>query len=317
MNIVVLDGYTLNPGDLSWAELKSLGDCAIHERTPSGEVLPRAANAEILLTNKTAITREHLSALPRLQYIGVLATGTNVVDLAAARERGIPVTNVPAYATASVAQLTFALLLELTLHAGHHSLSVHRGRWSRSPDFCYWERPLVEIAGLTLGLVGFGNIGRAVARIALACGMNVRVNVRRPPAEPPAGVRFADLETVFRQSDAVSLHCPLTSETRHLVNAERLGWMKRSAFLINTGRGPLVDEAALAEALNSGRLAGAGLDVLSVEPPPADNPLLHAKNCIITPHFGWATFAARRRLMQVAVDNVRAFLQGQAQNVVN
>ncbi len=317
MNIVVLDGHTLNPGDLSWDELKALGPCAIHARTPPGEVLSRAAGAEVILTNKTVLTREHLANLPRLKYIGVLATGTNVVDLAAARERGITVTNVPAYATASVAQLTFALLLELTLHAGHHSLSVHRGDWARRQDFCYWERPLVEVAGRTLGLIGFGSIGRAVAQIALACGMNVLVNVRQPRTDALAGVRFANLEAVFRESDVLSLHCPLTAETRHLVNAERLGWMKPGAFLINTARGPLVDEAALAEALDSGRIAGAGLDVLSVEPPPADNPLLHARNCIITPHLGWATLAARTRLMQAAVENVRAFLNGKPQNVVN
>lgn len=317
MNIVVLDGYTLNPGDLSWAELKSLGDCEIFERTAPNETPARSAKAEIILTNKTALTREHLQSLPRLKYIGVLATGTNVVDLAAARERGIPVTNVPAYATASVAQLTFALLLELALHAGQHSESVRRGNWTRSKDFCYWERPLVELTGLTLGLVGFGNIARAVARMALAFEMKVVVCARRQPADLPPGIRFADLEAVFRHSDAVSLHCPLTAETRNLVNAQRLAWMKSNAFLINTGRGPLVDEAALAQALNSGRIAGAGLDVLSVEPPPADNPLLQAKNCILTPHFGWATFAARSRLMKVAVENVRAFLQGKSRNVVN
>jgi glycerate dehydrogenase len=317
MNIVVLDGHTLNPGDLSWEELKSLGDCDVFERTTPEETLPRSARAEIILTNKTVLTREHIQALASLKYIGVLATGTNVVDLAAARERGIPVTNVPAYATASVAQLTFALLLELALHAGQHSESVRRGNWTRSKDFCYWEQPLTELSGLTLGLVGFGNIGRAVARMALAFEMKIVVCARRRPADLPQGVRFADLETVFRESDAVSLHCPLTAETKQLVNAQRLAWMKPGAFLINTGRGPLVDEAALAEALNSGRIAGAGLDVLSAEPPPADNPLLRAKNCILTPHFGWATFAARSRLMKVAVENIRAFLQGKPRNVVN
>jgi glycerate dehydrogenase len=317
MKIVVLDGHTLNPGDLSWQELRSLGDCEIHDRTASAEVLARAANAEIVLTNKTVLTRDLIAALPRLRYIGVLATGTNVVDLAAARERGIPVTNVPAYATPSVAQLTFAFLLELTLHVGHHAQTVREGRWTRSEDFCYWDRPLVELAGLTLGIVGFGSIGRAVAGIARAFGMNVLVNdCRRPPALPP-DLAFVDLETLFRQSDVVSLHCPLTEETRHLVNAERLAWMKPTAFLLNTGRGPLVDEAALAAALNSGRIAGAGLDVLSAEPPPPDNPLLGAKNCLITPHIAWATAAARERLMNVAVENVRAFLAGRSQNVVN
>ncbi len=316
MKIVVLDGYALNPGDLTWDQITALGDCVIHERTAPAEILERAAGAEILLTNKTVLAREHFSALPKLRYVGVLATGTNVVDLAAARERGVTVTNVPAYATASVAQLTFAMLLEWAWHAGGHSRSVHAGGWTRSRDFCYWEHPLVELSGLTLGLVGFGNIGQAVARLALACDMRVLAYVRRP-GQPPAGVQFTDLETVFRQGDAVSLHCPLTPETRHLINAERIDWMKPGAFLINTGRGPLVDEAALAAALNSGRLAGAGLDVLSTEPPPADNPLLTAKNCIITPHIGWATRAARTRLMKTVADNLQAFLAGRPQNVVS
>jgi glycerate dehydrogenase len=317
MKIVVLDGYTLNPGDLGWNELQALGDCDIYERTPPAEVLARAHGAAIVLTNKTVLGREQIEHLPGLKYVGVLATGTNVVDPAAARARNIVVTNVPAYATASVAQLTFALLLELTLHAGAHSESVRRGDWSRSRDFCYWNHPLVEIAGLTMGLIGLGTIGQAVARIALAHEMKVLACARRPRSETPAGVRFAELEALLRGSDVVSLHCPLTQETKHLINAQRLAWMKPGAFLINTGRGPLVDERALADALNSGRLAGAGVDVLSVEPPPSDNPLLQAKNCIITPHLGWATLAARKRLMKVAVENVRAFLNGRPQNVVN
>jgi glycerate dehydrogenase len=269
------------------------------------------------LTNKTNLTRDHIRQLPKLRYIGVLATGTNVVDLSAARERGIPVTNVPAYAAPSVAQHTFALLLELTSHVGLHSQSVRDGDWTRSKDFCYWERPLIELAGLTLGVVGFGNIARSVARIAVGFDMKVLACVRRPPLIAPEGIRFADLETVFRSSDVLSLHCPLTPETKHLINAERLGWLKRSAFLINTARGPLVDEAALAQALNEDRLAGAGLDVLSIEPPTAANPLFRAKNCIITPHIAWATSAARLRLMKVAAENVRAFLNGTPQNVVN
>ncbi|MBC8095042.1 MAG: D-2-hydroxyacid dehydrogenase, partial [Akkermansiaceae bacterium] len=252
----------------------------------------------------------------KLKYIGVLATGTNVIDLAAARARGISVTNVPAYATNSVAQLTFALLLELTLHVGQHSDSVRNGDWSRSQDFCYSRTPLIELSGLTLGLVGFGSIAQAVARIGSAFGMQVIATVRRPRADE-SGVRFVDAEKVFRESDVLSLHCPLTPETKHLINAERLGWMKPTAFLINTGRGPLIDEAALAAALNACRIAGAGLDVLSVEPPAADNPLLTAKNCLITPHVGWATHAARARLMRVAVENVRSFLAGKPQNVVN
>jgi glycerate dehydrogenase len=317
MNIVVLDGYTLNPGDLSWNALEQLGSCTVHDRNSPTEVLSRSSNAEIILTNKTVLNREQILQLPRLKYIGVLATGTNVVDLASARERGIPVTNVPAYATSSVAQLTFALLLELTLRCGLHSDSVRRGDWTRSKDFCYWQVPLVELAGLTMGLVGFGNIAQSVARIASAFGMNVIVTARRSQPNTPAGISFVDLESIFRRSDVVSLHCPLNAETKHLINASRLGWMKPTAYLINTGRGLLIDEPALAAALNSERIAGAGLDVLSTEPPSADNPLLQAKNCIVTPHIGWATLAARARLMKVAVENVRAFLNGAPQNVVN
>lgn len=315
MTIVVLDGYTLNPGDLSWEDLKSLGACEIHDRTPPAEVVRRASAAEILLTNKTPVTREHISHLPKLRYIGVLATGTNIVDLAAARERNIPVTNVPGYGARSVAQMTLALLLELTQHVGLHSQSVREGKWTRSPDWCYWEKPLIELDGLTIGIVGFGNIGRAVSELAGAFGMKVLAfNPKPKPA--PTFVRFVPLETLFRESDIISLHCPLTPETRNLVNADRLAWMKPTAFLINTSRGPLVDEAALGEALNSGRIAGAGLDVLSVEPPPETNPLLHAKNCIVTPHIAWAARAARERLMKTAVENIRAFLAGKPQNVV-
>jgi glycerate dehydrogenase len=316
MNIVVLDGLTLNPGDLSWDALRELGHCEIHDRTPPAEILHRAANAEVILTNKAVLTRADLDHLPKLKYIGVLATGTNVVDLAAARERGIPVTNVPAYSTPSVVQATFALLLELTHQVGHHADGVRAGRWAASPDFSYCDFPLVELAGLTLGIVGFGRIGRAVADVAGAFGMNVLVHNPSPKSAPP-NVRFGELETLFRESDVVTLHCPLTAQTKNLVNAQRLGTMKSTAFLLNTSRGPLVDERALAEALNEGKIAGAGLDVLSVEPPPADHPLLRARNCIITPHNAWATGAARARLMRVAVENVRAFLVGQPQNVVN
>lgn len=316
MNIVVLDGFTLNPGDLSWNELKALGTCAIYDRTPPPQVSARAAGAEIVLTNKTVITREHLQVLPELKYIGVLATGTNVVDLAAARERHIPVTNVPAYSTASVAQATFALLLELAHRIGHHSQTVREGQWTRCPDFCYWDFPLIELAGLTMGLVGFGRIGQTVAGLAHAFGLKVLVHTASARPAPPF-VEFVDLETLFRQSDVVSLHCPLTPKTKHLVSAERLSWMKSSAFLLNTSRGLLVDETALAGALDRGKIAGAGLDVLSVEPPPMDNPLLGAKNCIITPHNAWGTHAARTRLLRIAADNLRAFLGGKLRNVVN
>ena len=316
MKIVVLDGYTLNPGDLSWDELKALGECKIHDRTPADEVVDRAVGADIVLTNKTPVTRESILALPKLQYIGVLATGYNIVDAIAARERGIPVANVPTYGTNSVAQHTFALLLELTQHAGHHARTVHDARWTKSPDFCYWDHPLVELDGLTMGIVGYGRIGRAVADLALAFGMKVLVNSRSTPREIAANVRPVELDALLGESDVVSLHCPLTPETRHLVNAQRLGLMKSAAFLLNTSRGPLIDEAALADALNAGRIAGAGLDVLSAEPPPSSNPLLGAKNCLITPHIAWASRAARARLMQVAVANVRAFIAGKPQNVV-
>jgi glycerate dehydrogenase len=316
MNIVILDGFTLNPGDLGWDELKALGPCAIYDRTPPAEVQRRAAEAEVVLTNKTVLATDTIRELPRLKYIGVLATGTNVVDLAAARARGIPVTNVPTYGTKSVAQMTFALLLELAHHTGHHAQTVREGRWARSTDWCYWDFPLIELDGLTMGLVGLGRIGRAVSELANAFGM--KVIAYDPITGPaPAFVRLVELDTLFRESDVVSLHCPLTAENANLVDASRLRLMKPAAFLLNTSRGPLVDQQALAEALNSGRIAGAAMDVLVKEPPPADNPLLTARNCILTPHLAWATRAARDRLMKVAVANVRAFLQGKPQNVVN
>ncbi len=316
MKICVLDGFTLNPGDLNWDELHQLGPCEIHDRTPSAEINLRAGAAEIVLTNKTPLTREMLAALPKLKYVGVLATGTNVVDLVAARERNIVVTNVPAYGSRSVAQATMALLLELTNHVGYHAQRVRDGKWTRAKDWCFWDSPLVELDGLTLGIVGYGRIGAQVAEIAHALGMKV---IAYSPSQKTvsAFVTFVELETLFRTSDVVSLHCPLTPLTQKLVNAKRLDWMKPSAFLLNTSRGPLVDEIALADALNSGRLAGAGLDVLSVEPPPENNPLLQSKNCLITPHNAWGTRAARLRLMGVAVENVRAFIAGKPQNVVN
>jgi glycerate dehydrogenase len=314
--IVVLDGYTLNPGDLSWDNLHALGECQIYDRTLPSEVRNRAIGANIVLTNKTVLCRDVIQRLPGLKYVGVLATGYNVVDTIAARERGIPVTNVPAYGTASVAQLTFALILELTHHVGHHADTVRMGRWSASPDFCYWDHPLVELHGMIFGIIGFGNIGQAVARIGQALGMTILTATHRNvPAD--SGVTKVDLDTLFRQSDIVSLHCPLTTENQGLINAQRLALMKPTAFLINTSRGPLVVEADLADALNSGRLAGAGVDVLSLEPPRSDNPLLQANNCLITPHFAWATYAARKRLLNTAVENVRAFLGGHPTNVIN
>jgi glycerate dehydrogenase len=261
------------------------------------------------LTNKTPLGADTLAQLPDLRYIGVLATGYNVIDVAAARARGVAVANIPTYGTASVAQHVFALLLELTQHAGRHAQTVRDGAWARSPDWCYWEAPLIELAGLTLGIVGSGRIGQATGRIGEAFGMKVRYARR--------GGGRAELEEVLRTADVISLHCPLTEDTRHLVNATTLGWMKPTTFLINTSRGPLIDEPALAEALNTGRLAGAGLDVLSAEPPPAGHPLFSARNCLITPHIAWATHAARSRLLATAVANVRAFLTGRPQNVVN
>jgi glycerate dehydrogenase len=316
MHIIILDGHTLNPGDLSWSALESLGSCTIHDRTPPELVVERAREAEILFTNKVVLGRAELVQMPRLRYIGVLATGYNVVDVAAARELGIVVSNIPTYGTRSVAQMTFALLLELTQHVGHHAQTVRDGRWTQSEDFCYWDFPLVELEGLTLGLVGFGRIGRAVAEVALAFGMKVIAHDAFAPAAAVTGVAMVDIEALFRQSDVVSLHCPLTADNKGLVNSARLNLMKPSAFLINTSRGPLVNEADLAAALNAGRIAGAGLDVLAVEPPLADNPLLTAKNCLITPHIAWATVAARRRLMGIAVDNLRAFLAGAPTNTV-
>lgn len=314
MRIVVLDGYTLNPGDLSWGRLEALGDCTVYDRTLPHEVLGRARGADVLLTNKTVLDGTTLEALPDLRYIGVLATGVNVVDVAAARWRDIVVTNVPGYGTPSVAQATFALLLELTNQVGHHNQAVREGRWASSPDFCFWDRPLVELSGRTMGIVGFGAIGQAVARIAQAFGMTVLVHT--PTQRSASGVRFVALDMLLAESDVVSLHCPLTAATQRLINAERLDRMKPTAFLLNTSRGPLVDEAALAWALNEDRLAGAALDVLEAEPPSVDNPLLTAKNCILTPHIAWATLAARRRLLDAVVDNLQAFLDGLPVNAV-
>jgi glycerate dehydrogenase len=313
MRITILDGHTTNPGDLSWEPLHAFGDCAVHDRSAAAEIVPRAAGADVVLTNKTPLTRETIAALPQLKCIGVLATGYNVVDVAAARARSIPVCNVPEYGTPNVAQATFALLLELTNRVGRHAELVRAGRWSSCPDFCFWEGELVELAGLTLGVVGYGRIGRAVATIGRAFGMRI-LAWRRSPGDDPECV---GLDRLLRESDVVSLHCPLTAEMERLVNAATLATMKPTAFLVNTARGGLVDEAALAAALDAGRLAGAGLDVLAVEPPAISNPLLAARNCIITPHVAWATREARRRLIEITADNVRAFVAGTPRNVVN
>jgi glycerate dehydrogenase len=321
MKIVVLDGYTLNPGDIDWSPLDGLGELFVYDRTPPDQVVERSLGAEIVLTNKVILDDEIVGALPDLRYIGVTATGYNVVDLQAARTRGIAVTNVPAYSTPAVVEMVFALLLELARGAGHHARLVREGRWSASADFCFQDRPQIELSGRTLGVVGFGAIGRGVARVAEAFGLEVLIHTRHPEKyrkEPGSeDLRFVELDELFRSSDIVSLHCPLTQETQGMVDARRLSMMKRSAYLINTGRGPLVDEAALAEALDAGTIAGAGLDVLSVEPPPRGNPLLSARNCVITPHIAWATRASRERLLKVAAQNVEAFLSGRRQNVVS
>jgi glycerate dehydrogenase len=317
MQIVVLDGFTLNPGDLSWEALSALGDCMIHDRTAPEEVLLRARDAGAVLTNKTPLSRDTIAALPRLRYIGVLATGYNIVDVDAARERRIPVTNVPAYGTMSVAQTVFAHLFNLTHRMGHHTAAVREGAWTLCKDWSFADAPLVEVSGLTMGIIGLGRIGTAVARAAAAFGMTVLAYDPSHTGDTPPGVRMASLEDVFSLSDVLTLHCPLTPSTRGIVNRTRLAMMKPTAFLINTSRGPLVDEEALAETLNAGALAGAGLDVLALEPPPADNPLLRARNCYITPHIAWASTAARKRLMAEVAENLAAFIRGERRNVVN
>jgi len=316
MLLVLLDGYTLNPGDLSWAALEALGPCAIYDRSRPEEVVSRAQDADMLLINKVAMTAAVIDQLPRLRYIGLLATGYNCVDLEAARRRGIVVTNVPAYGTSAVSQMVFAHLLNMTNRVADHAHGAAAGRWSTAPDWCYWDQPQWELAGRTLGVVGLGRIGRATAAIGRALGMQV-IACNDPPLAAEEGFEMVDMDTLFRRSDVVSLHCPLTPQTDRLVNRQRLELMKPTALLINTSRGGLVDEAALAAALNAGRIAGAGLDVLQTEPPPADHPLLHARNCWITPHIAWATQSARQRLLSIVVDNVRAFLAGHPQNVVS
>lgn len=318
MRIVVLDAYTINPGDLSWKDLEDLGQCTIYDRTAPNEVFNRAKDAAIVLTNKTFLDKHTIESLPLLRYVGVIATGYNVVSIEAAKPRKIVVTNVPAYGTPSVVQATFALLLELTNQVGYHDRTVHEGHWNNSIDFCYWDRPLIELSGLTMGIIGFGTIGKAVANIARAFGMKVLVHTREQEnSQRLSEPEFCDLEDIFARSDVLTLHCALTPDTHQLVNAERLSLMKSSAFLLNTGRGPIIDETALAQALDSGQIAGAGLDVLSVEPPSNGNPLLNCRNCIITPHIAWATLAARKRLLDSAIHNVRAYLDGHPVNTVN
>ncbi len=315
MKIVVTDGYTSNPGDQSWDGFEEFGELTVYDRTSPEDVVARCQDAEIIITNKVVLDRNVLERLPKLRYIGVIATGYNVVDLDYTRERGIVVTNIPNYCTNSVAQIVFAHMMELARRVGHHSDTVKQGKWKDCPDFCYWDFTQVELTGKTMGLIGCGNIGRAVAKIAQALDMRV-IAYDLYPSETP-GIEFVDQETVLREADVVSLHCPLTPENEGFVNSETLAKMKATAFLINTGRGPLVNEADLAQALKDGVIAGAGLDVLCVEPPETDNPLFDAPNCFITPHIAWASHESRARLLGIACDNIRAFLDGKAVNVVN
>lgn len=317
MKIVILDAYTANPGDLSWGSLKELGEVTVYERTRREEIAGRAADADIVLTNKVVMDREMMALLPRLKYIGVLATGYNVVDIEAARERDIIVTNVPAYSTESVAQTVFAHLLTVTNRTEHYAQQNRLGRWAENRDFCYWDTELTELAGKTMGIVGLGHIGRRVAEIALAFGMQVKAMTSKKAEELPAGIQKAELQSLLASADVVSLHCPLTEGTKHLIHRETLRLMKPSAILINTGRGPLVDDEALAEALNEGRLRAYCADVVTEEPPKADHPLLHAPNAFITPHIAWATVEARKRLLQTAIGNVEAFVNGHPVNVVS
>lgn len=316
MKIIVLDGYGLNPGDLTWEGFEELGELTVYDRTSPSELLERAAGAEALVTNKTLITSENMDALPDLKYIGVLATGYNVVDIDAAKARGIVVTNIPAYSTASVAQMVFAHILNITQRVGYYADENKQGRWTKNADFCYWDTHLVELQGKKMGIVGFGNIGQATARIAQAFGMEVCVYSSKPQFALPSGIKKMELDELFGECDVVSLHCPLTPDTKEMVNAERLSKMKPNAILINTGRGPLINEQDLADALNEGKIAAAGLDVLSVEPSVEGNPLLGARNCFITPHIAWATLEARTRLMDIAVQNLKSYQKGQIVNNV-
>ncbi|MGM9812779.1 MAG: D-2-hydroxyacid dehydrogenase [Muribaculaceae bacterium] len=314
MKIVILDGFTTNGGDLSWNGISELGDLTIYDRTAPGEVVDRCLGAEAVLTNKVIITDEVMQALPQLKYIGVMATGYNVVDIDAARRRGIVVTNVPAYSTPSVAQMVFAHLLNITNQVALHDRQVHEGRWAGNQDFCFYSAPLIELAGKQMGIVGLGQTGSAVAKIALALGMRVMAFTSKPQESLPEGIIKGSLDEMFATSDVVSLHCPLTPDTKHIVNAARLATMKPSAIVINTGRGPLVNEQDLADALNNGTIAAAAVDVLSPEPPAADNPLLSARNCHITPHIAWASQAARARLIDTLTSNLKGYING---NVVN
>ncbi len=318
MKIVVLDGHTENPGDLSWDGLAALGELTVYDRTPADLVVSRIGDAEIVYTNKTPLTRQTLSACPALKFIGVLATGYNIVDIEAARERGIVVTNVPTYGTAAVAQFAIAMLLEICHHYAHHSEAVHAGRWENSPDWCFWDYPLIELAGKTMGIIGYGRIGQATGRIARAMGMRILAFDAHPdPSLESEDCRYVELDELLANSDVIALHCPLFPETEGIINKDTIAKMKDGVILLNNSRGQLIVERDLADALNSGKVYAAGLDVVSTEPIRADNPLLRAKNCFISPHISWATKESRSRLMAIAVENLRSYLAGTPINVVN
>lgn len=319
MKIVVLDGYAGNPGDLSWDAMGNLGELTVYDRTPADPdlVIERIGDAEIVFTNKTPLSRQILTACPNLKFVGILATGYNIVDVDTAKELGIPVCNVPGYSTDAVAQMTLALLLEICHHVAHHSQQVHAGQWSSARDFCFWDYPLIELAGKTMGIVGFGSIGRKVGTLAKCLGMKVLATGSRPTEEGKAIGEYVDLDTLLRESDVISLHCPLFPENREMINKDSIAKMKDGAILLNTARGALIVEQDVADALNSGKLYAAGMDVAAVEPLPATSPLIGAKNCIMTPHIAWATKEARQRLMDIAVHNLESFLAGKPENVVN
>jgi len=317
MKIVILDGYTENPGDLSWSALEALGQLTVYDRTPAAEIISRIGDADIVYTNKTPISRETMDACPNIKMISVLATGYNIVDVDAAREKGIPVTNIPSYGTEAVSQFAIALLLEICHHIGHHNNAVREGRWAANADWCFWDYPLIELAGKTMGIIGFGRIGQATGRTAKALGMHVIANDSFETDSGREIAQYVDLETLLRTADVISLHCPLLPDTKDIINSANIAKMKDGVIIINNSRGGLIVEQDLAEALNSGKVYAAGLDVVSTEPMDPANPLLQAKNCIITPHISWAAKESRQRLMNTAVENCRAFLAGSPINVVN
>lgn len=318
MKIVVLDGYTENPGDLSWDSLGSLGELTVYDRTPADQIVSRIGDAEAIYTNKTPISAQTMAACPNLKFIGVLATGYNIIDVPAAKERKITVTNIPTYGTDAVGQFAIAMLLEICHHIGHHDQAVHQGRWEHNQDWCFWDYPLIELAGKTMGIIGFGRIGRTTAKIAKALGMNILAyDAYRPDDSLLEGYQFTSLNDLLTESDVVALHCPLFPETQGLINRDTIAKMKNGVIILNNSRGPLIVEQDLADALNSGKVYAAGLDVVSTEPIKGDNPLLKAKNCLITPHISWAPKESRQRLMDIAVENLRQFQKGTPVNVVS